>query len=267
MNTAFFRKPVVGFSIFLFLSISAIQQSTHAEEAAKPHAKAHAHWAYEGESGPEHWGDLQEDFAACKTGANQSPVDLAGPGKPFDGQLKFSYSESPLKIINNGHTIQVNYAPGSLLMIGDKRYNLAQFHFHTPSEHKASGNPYDMEVHLVHRSDAGELAVVGVFMKKGQNNEKLGSFWGFLPMTIGKEMELKSLKVNAADLLPKQQAFFHYPGSLTTPPCSEGVQWFVMKTPIEVSAEQVEKFRKIVHNNARPVQPRGERVLMDKSGS
>jgi carbonic anhydrase len=176
--------------------------------------------------------------------------------------LQFHYSAVPLNIIDDGHTIQVNYAAGSTLQVGDKTYTLKQFHFHHPSEEQVNGKGYDMEAHLVHADDNGHLAVVAVLLKSGASNAFLASIWKNFPAEKEKSIENASVSVNAADLLPSDHAYYTFLGSLTTPPCSEGVTWYVLKTPAELSSEQVAAFAKVYPMNARPVQPLNGRELL-----
>ena len=220
-----------------------------------------AHWGYTGEGGPEHWGEIDPQFEKCKTGKSQSPIDIT-PGKQEKlGPIQFDYKAAPIAIINNGHTIQVNVPKGSSITVGGKKYELLQFHFHSPSEHKMSGKSGDMEVHLVHKSQEGELAVVGVFMNTGKENTLVKTVWENLPAEVGKEKAVGEVTLNPADFLPAKKTYSNYPGSLTTPPCSEGVNWMVMKNTIEVSKTQVEKFTSIFPMTARPVQPLHERSI------
>jgi carbonic anhydrase len=175
--------------------------------------------------------------------------------------ILFHYKPSPLKIVNNGHTIQVNYAPGSYAELGGKRYELAQFHFHSPSEHTVAGKHSEMEVHLVHRDSEGGLAVVGVLLRKGHEIAGLQGVWDHLPQNE-EETTVEGASVDASSLLPRHSEFYNYSGSLTTPPCSEGVAWYVMVEPVEVSVEQIGAFQAIVSANARPVQPLNGRVAL-----
>lgn len=218
-------------------------------------------WGYAGDIGPAHWGDLSPAFAACKLGESQSPIDLTSDieAKPHD--LAFRYASTPLEIINNGHTIQVDYAPGSALLSGGRQFALVQFHFHHMSEHTVDGKPADMEMHLVHRDTAGNLAVVGVFLAAGQQNEALQPVWAHMPVAAGEERQVQGVTINAADLLPADLAYYSYIGSLTTPPCSEDVRWFVLCSPVEVSPEQIDRFAALYPDNARPTQPLNERTL------
>lgn len=218
-------------------------------------------WGYTGDIGPAHWGDLAPAFAACKLGVAQSPIDLTSDieAKPHD--LAFRYVPSPLEIVNNGHTIQVDYAPGSTLLSGGRQYALLQFHFHHLSEHTVDGRPAAMEMHLVHRDAAGNLAVVGVFMSTGQPNEALEHVWQDMPAQEGDRRVVEGATINAASLLPADLSYYSYTGSLTTPPCSEDVRWFVLQRPVEVSQEQIDRFAALYPDNARPTQPLHERTL------
>ena len=219
-----------------------------------------AHWGYEGHEGPTNWGDLSHDYAMCKSGKSQSPIDITSSAAAKLADIKFSYKATPIDVVNNGHTIQVNYAKGSTLNVGGKTYKLLQFHFHSPSEHKVNGKPYDMVAHLVHQAADGQLGVVGVMMTVGKANPVIGSIWSNMPKTAGEQNTVKDT-VNVADLLPANHSYFNYSGSLTTPPCSEGVNWMVMQTPIDVSAEQVAGFTSIFAKSVRPVQPVNGRII------
>jgi carbonic anhydrase len=218
------------------------------------------HWGYEGAEGPEHWGELSKKYKACSEGEKQSPIDITGAKGADLKNIKFDYKPSKINILNNGHTIQVNYDKGSSITVDGTEFKLLQFHFHTPSEHVVRGGSYDMEMHLVHKSNKGELAVVGVLVREGEENPAFADMWGHLPERASTKKSLRQT-VNAADLLPGHKAYFKYSGSLTTPPCSEGVKWHVLTTPIEMSAGQIEAIEAIMHENNRPVQPLNERSL------
>lgn len=222
---------------------------------------AHVHWGYQGSEGPGRWGDLSDAYEMCKDGYNQSPIDIS-TSSPYemDG-LKFHYDSVGLNMINNGHTVQVNYDGSSLLEVAGNNYSLAQFHFHSPSEHMIDGRHAPMEVHFVHKSDSGRLAVVGVMVRKGRHNPALEAFWKHMPEASGGTYRNRAISVDAADILPASRDYFHYNGSLTTPPCSEGVRWFVLKKPIEASEAQISKFLRVVGENARPVQPLNVRLV------
>jgi len=228
---------------------------------------AHDHWGYSGHSGPEHWAELNSGFATCKSGTRQSPIDINQSqllAAKLD-DIRFDYRAISPEIINNGHTIQVNYIKGSAIEVNREQFQLAQFHFHTPSENTVNGKPFDMEMHLVHKNAKGELAVVGVFFKQGKHNPELEKVWGSLPSSAGEKKLLAETNLNAVDLLPKNRAYVHFNGSLTTPPCSEGVNWFVMNEPMEASAEQIARFSKLIGQNARPVQQLNNRFILGQN--
>ncbi len=246
--------------------------------AADQHSESgHAsHWGYTGSSGPTGWHSLSEAYALCGSGKRQSPVDIWNEVPADLYPLHFQYQAIPLLVLNNGHTLQANYNTlgqaetvtiggkaypvkgkpvyNSTLMMGDVPYKLLQFHFHTPSEHARDGRRYAMEVHLVHKSADGNLAVVGVLLKRGRENPTLKKVLDHVSGNINEVKHVQGVSINAADLLPANRDVFHYSGSLTTPPCSENVNWYVMKTPVEVSDAQVKQFAKLIGENARPLQ-------------
>lgn len=230
--------------------------------AAEKGAPGHE-WSYEGDHGPAHWGDLKSDYALCKTGKNQSPIDIASAVKTDLPPIQFAYQPAQLRIINNGHSIQVNYPEGSFITVGGKPYQLVQFHFHHPSEEKIRGKNFDMVAHLVHKSAEGNLAVVAVLIKKGQANAFIETLWEHLPKEEGMEEVPANVTIDALRLLPAQRGYYTYTGSLTTPPCTEGVAWFVLKTPIESSSAQINRFAHFYKHNARPVQPLDGRVVSE----
>jgi carbonic anhydrase len=232
---------------------------------AQAHPHAAPHWSYAGSTGPQHWGDLESDYSACKTGTRQSPIDISKAAPTDLPALEFEYHDVPLTILNNGHTIQINYAPGSFVRIDGHRYQLVQFHFHHPSEEKIGDHVYDMVAHLVHKDAEGHLAVVAVLLTKGQANPLVQRLWDHLPRQVAQEDTLPELRVNAADLLPKHRGYFEFDGSLTTPPCTEGVRWVVLKEPQEISPTEIATFGKLFHNNARPTQPSNGRVVKESS--
>jgi carbonic anhydrase len=219
------------------------------------------HWSYSGADGPDHWGDLDPSFATCKAGTRQSPIDIKD-AKPADlHPLRFDYKLSPLKVIDNGHTIRINIEPGSSVTVGGKSYPLVQFHFHRPSEEEISGKKFDMVVHLVHQLPDGSAVVVAVLLKSGNENALIRDLWSHLPKEANKEVEFKKVVINAEDLLPGDQNYYTFDGSLTIPPCGEGVKWFVMKTPVELSPAQIVTFARMYPDNARPIQPTNGREI------
>lgn len=212
------------------------------------------HWSYDGEHGPDHWGELF-GFMDCANGMIESPVALESGLEPADlPDLELDYDISQVAILNSGHSVQYDYDPGSHLRVGGKSYELLQFHFHAPSEHTLDGREYPMEVHLVHRSEEGELAVLGAFIEEGEAHEMLvDAAWASLPATADERHVDADAMFNAAELVPGGNSY-RYVGSLTTPPCTEGIAWHVFDTPITLSSEQIEAFTALYSNNARPAQ-------------
>lgn len=240
----------------ILVSFALLPAATRAQQAAP-------HWSYKGDDGPSAWGKLDSAYATCSLGHTQSPIDVKDAKKSDLPALKFDYHAVPLNIIDNGHTIQVNYAPGSTLTIGDKSYALKQFHFHHPSEEHVNGHGYDMVAHLVHADADGHLAVVAVFLKKGQANAFLATIWKNIPAEKEKAVDVPGVTVNVSDLLPAKHEYYTFAGSLTTPPCSEGVTWYVLKEPVSLSGEQAAAFAKIYPDNARPIQPTNDREIRE----
>jgi len=217
----------------------------------------HPHWSYSGATDPSKWSTLEPDFATCSKGHAQSPIDIRHEAV-HDAKLpplKFDYQAVPLKIIDNGHSIQIDYAPGSFLTVGDRRFQLVQFHFHHPSEERIDGKGFEMVAHLVHKDAAGKLAVVAVLLDPGAANPLVQTLWTHIPKHKEHEDTLASIRINAADLLPADHSYYSFAGSLTTPPCTEGVSWFVLRHAGSVSTQQVKAFAQHYPMNARPVQP------------
>lgn len=229
---------------------------------AQEHNAAHA-WTYKGADGPSHWGDLKPEYATCKIGKHESPIDIRNPQKADLPAIQFNYQPTPLHIIDNGHTIQINYAPGSTIQVGAKQYQLKQFHFHKPSEEEINGKRHDMVAHLVHTDSEGNIAVVAVLLSKGSPNAVLEQLWKNLPSEKEKELTLDNIQINVADLLPSDHGYYTFTGSLTTPPCSENVTWFVLKAATTLSASEIDRFGKIYSRNARPVQSLNDRVVQE----
>ena len=238
-------------------------RTAHAGAAATAGA-AHthsAHWDYEGEYAPYRWGDMKAEYGACKAGARQSPIDIRNPVVSEVEPIQFFYEDVPLKVTNNGHTIQVDYAAGSFILFGGVRYELLQFHFHTPSEERINGRSFDMVAHLVHRSAQGRLAVVAVLLTAGREQAMLQPVWNAMPGARDRTRERVDVAINVRQLLPSDTTYYSYMGSLTTPPCTEGVQWLVMKTPVEISREQIAHFTALYPMNARPLQALNDRLI------
>jgi carbonic anhydrase len=218
-------------------------------------------WTYETAA---HWSDLDPEYGPCNTGKEQSPIDIRNAQKADLPPLQFESKGVALKrVINNGHTIRVNYQPGNgnILLAEGERYELTQFHFHRPSEEYINGKAYDMEVHLMYKSADGKVAGVAVLVKPGGENSTVQTVWKHMPATEGQQ-NVAGVAINSGGLLPrKTTAYYVYVGSLTAPPCTEGVTWFVLEAPIEISSEQIEAFARLYPNDARPIQPMNGRVV------
>jgi carbonic anhydrase len=213
-------------------------------------------YEYAGERGPLNWGRLAPAWAACSTGGRQSPIDLSPSVATAGESLAIAYGPTRGHIFNNGHTIEVETEGKNGLTVRGQRFELAQFHFHAPSEHRAGGRSYEMELHLVHRSSEGQLAVVGVFLTRGPSSKALDPVFDALPAPGNMSKTALLAPFNPADFLPARRSHFTYEGSLTTPPCAEGVTWFVLQDPVTVSDDHLARFAKLIPFNARPIQKR-----------
>jgi carbonic anhydrase len=220
-----------------------------------------AHWSYEGEAGPAKWGDLDAADKACGIGLQQSPIDIEHPIRSQLPALRLNWPKSADTIVNNGHTIQLNFAEGSTLAVGDTKYKLVQVHFHRPSEHQIAGKNFPMEAHFVHRADSGGLAVIGVLMTEGRPNQAFSRIVKTMPAAEGPAVKADT-GINPKALLPRRLGYYRYSGSLTTPPCSEVVEWLLLTDPIQVSAADVAAFAKLYPMNARPVQKDNRRYVL-----
>jgi carbonic anhydrase len=258
------HKQTLIFSMIAALFLGACVAITPEAAAPEPTEAAATptpvHWGYEGDIGPDEWSSLSPDYVLCGEGTNQSPIDVADFTESDLANITISYQPSTLNILNNGHTIQVNYDEGSYMEVDGQRYDLAQFHFHAPSEHNVDGQASDAELHMVHKSADGATAVVGLFLVQGVENASLANVFDNLPAEEG-PVETIDLQVNAAEFLPMGKATFRYNGSLTTPPCTEGISWFLMNSPVEISAEQLADFTAIIDGNNRPLQPLNDRTV------
>lgn len=254
MSQAFFRKWLF---FILGPSILAAPARSPAQEAHPPH------WTYSGPEDPAHWGMLGPAFAACSNGHHQSPIDIRDAKKANLPALRFDYNSVPLSIIDNGHTVMINYAAGSTLRVGDKVYKLTQFHFHHPSEEHINGEKFDMVAHLVHTDAEGHLAVVAVLFKKGAANPLLETLWKSIPPEKDKKVTLADVSVNVRDLLPADFGYYTFSGSLTTPPCTEGVTWYVLKATVTLSPQELAAFAKLYPADNRPIQPTYQREILE----
>ncbi len=235
-------------------------------QAKTTHAKGDEHkphWTYEGKEGPENWGKLTPEFSTCDIGRNQSPINVEetihAALKPFKSIQKFPAKE----IFNNGHTVQINFKEGNMLVLDSAPYQMKQVHFHAPSENTIHGKSFPLEAHFVHTDSKGNFTVIGVMFTEGKANSGLAKLWEQLPNEAGEPIALKN-RVIPSELIPENHSYFRFSGSLTTPPCSEGVRWLLMKSPLTASKEQIDAFKHAVHhNNNRPVQPLNGRVIVE----
>ncbi len=231
----------------------------------KAHGGGEAHWAYEGDTGPQAWGKLKPDFNTCATGKRQSPIHieagntLQGPAEP----VQFAYTPSNGTVVNNGHTIQVDVQGENTITVRGSSYRLLQFHFHTPSEEQINSKRYPMVAHLVHKNDEGQLAVVAVLLDEGAASPFIDKVWTYMPLDANDRVGMPQGLLNLAELLPTDQRYYQFMGSLTTPPCSEGVLWMVLKQPVTISKGQYRLFSQLYPNNARPVQAVNGRVVRE----
>lgn len=245
-------KKLLLSSMIVLLTSTGIAQAEHSK----------AHWGYVGHEGPEHWGELDPAYAMCASGKNQSPINLTNFVEAELPALSFNYGTQSEEILNNGHTVQVNFKPGSTLMVDGRPFELKQVHFHTPSENVINGEGCGMEAHFVHADAQGNLAVVAVMFDEGPENPVLAKLWSEMPENAGDKHPLAS-NIAGESLMPESRDYYRFTGSLTTPPCTEGVIWLVLKDELTVSKAQIEQFAHVVHHaNNRPVQPTNARVVM-----
>ncbi len=213
-------------------------------------------------NGPEKWGQLSDRYALCERGDMQSPIDLAGANARADVELEIDYQTGPLTVSNKGLTVQADFAPGSSMTSGGTAFDLIQIHFHTPSEHAFSGKRYPLVGHFVHASDDGGLAVLGVMFEEGAANGALAKILAATPAAKSGPRTVAGQTIDPGEMLPAGRAVYRYMGSLTTPPCSEGVNWHVLQDPITASAEQIAAFEKLMGDNARPVRALNNRLVV-----
>jgi len=249
-------KRVSKKGLFALLSLLAIPAMA---------SGSHTQWGYLGKSGPLHWGELSENFKTCSEGKLQTPINIV-PTKDIELKaLELDYNAGSVSMINNGHTVQVNISEGSTLKIGKELYRLKQFHFHVPSENNIEGDAFPMEIHFVHASDDGKLAVVGVMFEEGEENGVLKKIWSRFPeLGTGKEIPCKLSAKEIKALMPDDKEYYSFTGSLTTPPCTEGVKWHIFKKPMSISKEQVNTFFSLFgFPNNRPIQPANGREILE----
>ena len=239
----------------LFLSILLVCMSANAKETTK------LHWGYEGDASPKNWSKLNKKFFMCNNGNNQSPINLTGFTEAKLPLIEFHYHLISTEILDNGHTEQVSVQGGSGIVIDGIYFELKQFHFHTPSENNINGKVFPLEAHFVHANKEGHLAVIAVMFEEGAVNEALKELWVNIPTHTGEHHHIDAKHLDA--LLPEDRDYYRFNGSLTTPPCTEGVRWLVMKKSVTLSKEQIEIFAKIMHkHNNRPLQPTNARMIL-----
>ena len=244
---------------------------------AASHAQWKTPWTYSGTRGPDHWAELDADYAACNGNA-QSPIDIDVTRKGVLPALKFESKSAPLRgLVNNGYTIRVNYhdasGTGDFLIVGNRRYQLTQFHFHRPSEETIRGKSYDMVAHFMYQAADGKAAGVAVLLKAGKANAIVQKVWDHMPKTESKilkdfshqEAAVPGVEIDPAGLLPRDLAYYTYAGSVTAPPCTENVDWFVLKTPVEISTEQIDAFAALYPHDVRAVQPLNGRIVLESN--
>jgi len=240
-----------------------------APKATKPKADVKpakdVHWGYTGDIGPEHWAELAAENKACAVGTRQSPIDIREGVAVALEPIAFDYRASGFSVLDNGHTVQVNVAPGNGITVMGRRYELVQFHFHRPSEERVNGKQFDMVAHLVHKDSAGRLAVVAVLLERGADDKPqplLQTVWANLPLERGETVQAQA-QIDLNQLLPQNRGYYTYMGSLTTPPCSEGVLWMVLRQPVPLTAQQVGVFSRLYPMNARPLQAGSGRLIKE----
>ena len=246
-------------------AVSLVAATATRSDAPAVAAHAHGeHWSYDGETGPANWSKINSNWAKCGVGTRQSPIDLRDGMKVDLEQIAFDYRSSGFNVIDNGHTIQVGVGLGNYITVQNRTYELQQFHFHRPSEEKINGRGTEMVVHLVHKDGEGNLAVVAVLLERGNPSPMIQTIWNNLPLEKNMVVNpVVALDVN--DILPKKREYFTFMGSLTTPPCSEGVLWLVMKQPMQASPAQMALFSRLYPLNARPIQPGSGRVVKESN--
>jgi carbonic anhydrase len=232
-------------------------------KAAAPPPRANGtHWGYEGEFGPANWSKINSDWAKCSTGNRQSPIDIRDGMKVDLEQITFDYRPSSFNVQDNGHTVQVTMGGGNFLSVGNRMYELVQFHFHRPSEERINGKGFEMVVHLVHKDGEGRLAVLALLLERGKPQPAIQTVWNNLPLEKG-DVTAPSIVLDPNDLLPQRRDYYTYMGSLTTPPCTENVLWLVMKEPVQASPAQMALFSRLYPLNSRPIQPASGRIIKE----
>ncbi|MBW8881412.1 MAG: carbonic anhydrase family protein [Asticcacaulis sp.] len=264
------RLTRLALPLLILLAACSPKKAEHGDAA---HGEDDSHgaatatkWTYDGDTGPDHWAAMGGGNTVCGAGTRQSPVDISGQTPQRHAKIQFAYNSSLATIQNNGHTVVVTPSDGGGVIVDGTLYKLKSFHFHSPSEHAINGQRTALETHFVHQNAAGDYLVIGVLYNVGAADPMLASLWTYLPSDPGQPVPLPDILINAQDLMPANEDYYVYSGSLTTPPCAEGVTWMVNMSPLTVSAEQADAFSRLVGPNARPLQPRNERDYLQVSG-
>ena len=257
--TKFFLNIFLCLSIIVVGLLILVEQPAIAQNA---NSQSLPQWGYQGTTKPEKWGDLSKNYRTCKKGIQQSPINIDQPLAPKFRKPKLEYHNIPLKFLNTGNTIQINANSGNKLVIDNDTFELVQLHFHNPSEHQIKGKSFPMEAHFVHKNQEGKLLVLGVFIQSGQENRALQPVWKQIPTANNKEQKNAKVSLKLTDLIPENKQNYQYIGSLTTPPCTEGVQWVLLAEPIELSQQQISQFNQIFPVNARPIQALNQQLLL-----
>lgn len=257
-------KPVLHRKKTIVADKSSAERETMVSGGHGPNGHAAAHWSYEGEGAPIRWGKLNADWAKCDLGTRQSPIDIRDGIKVELEPIAFDYKPARFNVLDNGHTVQVNLGGGNHITVMGKMYELVQFHFHRPSEERINGRASDMVAHLVHKDADGKLAVVAVLLNGGNPNSLVQTIWNNLPLEKNDPV-IPTSTIDMGQILPERREYYTYMGSLTTPPCSEGVLWMVMKQPVQLSFDQIAIFSRLYPMNARPIQASSGRLIKESN--
>jgi carbonic anhydrase len=257
-------KPVLRHKKIVVAAKTLAEQETAAAGGHELNGHAAALWSYEGEAAPIRWGKLNSDWAKCDLGTRQSPIDIRDGIKVELEPIVFDYKPARFNVLDNGHTVQVNLGGGNHISVMGKMYELVQFHFHRPSEERINGRSSDMVAHLVHKDVDGKLAVVSVLLNGGNPNGLVQTIWNNLPLERNDPV-IPASTIDMGQLLPERREYYTYMGSLTTPPCSEGVLWMVMKQPVQLSFDQIAIFARLYPMNARPIQAGSGRLIKESN--
>jgi len=221
-------------------------------------------WSYEGEAGPANWGKINPAWAKCGNGNRQSPIDIRDGMKVDLEQITFDYHPSSFNVTDNGHTVQVMVGSGNFITVANRTYELVQFHFHRPSEERINGKGFEMVMHLVHKDSEGRIAMLALLLERGKPQPVIQTVWNNLPLEKF-DTAAPSTALDPMDLIPARREYFTFMGSMSTPPCQEGVLWLVMKEPVQASPAQMALFSRLYPLNARPAQPSNGRIIKESN--